>query len=65
MNTSIQNAGAKQVKQMIDNKESLKSIIAFSIGFGFDINSYSSHVYIVGNKVSLKIRRECTYHYIN
>jgi hypothetical protein len=64
MKTDIQNAGAREVKKMIEAKESLNSILSFAKGFGFDLNSYSSHVSYMNGKLSVKIRRENFYCYL-
>ena len=64
MKTSIANAGAKQVKKMVENQEPLRYIKAFCEGYGFDLNSYSSAVtYITElNRLCITIRRK-TYYY--
>jgi hypothetical protein len=64
MKTSIQNKGAKQVKEMVEQKESLNSILSFAKGYGFEINSYASHVNYINGKLSIKIRRENFYYYL-
>lgn len=61
MNKSTSNEGARQVKKMVEAKESLRSILAFAEGFGFDLNSYSSGVRYINEKLSITIRRENFY----
>ena len=66
MNKSIQNSGARYVKKMIENKESLKSIEAFCSGYGFDIHSYTSPVTYIKelSRLCITIRRKTYYYYI-
>lgn len=64
MKTANQNAGAKEVKEMIENKQDVSFILSFAKGYGFDLNSYSSHVNYINGKLSLKIRRQIFYYYL-
>ena len=64
MTASIQNSGAKEIKKMVEEKETLRSILAFAQGYGFDTNSYSSHVNYLNGKLTLRIRRENFYYYL-
>lgn len=64
MTTSLQNSGARLVKKMAEQKESLKSILSFASGYGFDLNSYSSHVNYLNGKLTIRIRRESFYYYL-
>jgi hypothetical protein len=67
MKKYIANYGAKKVKQMIENKATLKEIKAFCLGFGFNINSYKSAVTYIEelNKICITIRRKNYYYYIS
>jgi hypothetical protein len=49
------------IKSMVNNQESIKSILAFCKGYGMDTESYSSPVHISENKISVRYRRNNYY----
>jgi hypothetical protein len=49
------------IKGMINNKESVKSIIAYCEGFGIDVNGSSTPVHISDNKITITYRRNNYY----
>lgn len=46
MTKQLQTIGARKVRQMIKNGDGMKTITAFAKGYGFDLESNSSLVYI-------------------
>lgn len=64
MNKQIANRGARIVENMIKKKESLRDIKSFCVGYGFNVDSPESAVYINNNKVCVTIGTKHNYYFV-
>jgi len=62
MTKQIQTMGARKIRRMIKNGDGIRTITAFAKGYGFDLNSPSSLVYInKENQVCTTINGDTNY----
>ena len=52
------------ILDLIKESNPINRIKSYCIGAGFDFESYSSPVHIIGNKLTLRYRRNNEYYYI-
>ena len=65
MTKAIATSGARKVRQMIKNGDGIRTITAFAKGYGFDLESPSSLVYINGdNQVCTTVNGKTNYNYV-
>lgn len=65
MTKQLQTAGARKVRQMIKNGDGIRTIEAFAKGYGFNLESHSSLVYINSfNQVCTTVNRKTNYDYV-
>jgi len=62
MTKAIATSGARKVRQMIKNGDGIRTITAFAKGYGFNLESPSSLVYINSeNQVCTTVNRKRNY----
>ncbi len=65
MTKQLQTEGSRKVRQMIKNGDGMRTIKAFATGYGFDLESTSSLVYINNeSQVCTTINGKTNYDYI-
>ena len=65
MTKQIQTSGTRKVRQMIKDGDGIRTIKAFAVGYGFNLKSPSSLVYINSdNQVCTTVNGVTTYDYV-
>ena len=65
MTKQLQTTGARKVRQMIKNGDGIRTITAFAKGYGFNLESPSSLVYINrDNQVCTTVNGKTNYNYV-